>query len=68
MLFPTTYGIQGYIKINSMSADLSQVKFEYIALWIQVIVYSLTAVVFRRFNYERYAKTNKSASNVIVEM
>lgn len=44
MIFPSTFGIQGYLKINSMGAGLEQVKFEHIALWIQTAVYFLATV------------------------
>lgn len=48
MLFPSTYGIQGFLKLNSMGADLSLVKYEVVALWLQVIFYFLlTMIVFR---------------------
>lgn len=42
-IFPSTFGIQGNIKINTMAADISQVRFEYIALWVQTFVYFLTS-------------------------
>lgn len=42
-LFPSTHGIQGYIKINTMGATLRQVSPEYIALWIQAGFYFITA-------------------------
>lgn len=52
MIFPSTFGIQGYLKINSMGAGLSQVQFEYVALWIQTAVYFLATV----FAYRRQMK------------
>lgn len=48
LLFPSTFGIQGFIKINSMGADLSLVKFESVGLWIQAVVYFLTTVLLYR--------------------
>ena len=44
MIFPSTFGIQGYLKINSMGAGLHQVQFEYIALWIQAAVYFVATI------------------------
>ncbi|MBR6117414.1 MAG: ABC transporter permease [Paludibacteraceae bacterium] len=38
-LLPYTFGVHGYIHINSMGATLSQVSFEYIALWQQALLY-----------------------------
>ncbi len=38
-LFPSTPGLQGYVKLASMGAPLSEVRHEYMALWIQAAVY-----------------------------
>lgn len=49
LLFPSTFGINGYIAINSMGATLDQVLPEFRALWIQTGVYFLTTcIVYRR--------------------
>ena len=37
--FPSTFGINGFVKINSMGASLWEVQFEYVGLWIQCAVY-----------------------------
>lgn len=51
-LFPSTFGINGYVKIHSMGAELYQVHTEYVALWIQTLVYFVMAcVVCRRQIY-----------------
>ncbi|MBR1517671.1 MAG: ABC transporter permease [Bacteroidales bacterium] len=42
-IFPSTHGINGFIRINSMGATLDQVKFEFLILIIQTIVYFFTA-------------------------
>lgn len=52
-LFPGTLGIQGYIKINSMGADLKHVQFEYVGLWIQTAVYFLTTMLVYRMQMKR---------------
>ena len=41
-VIPSTNGIQGYIKINSLGADLRHISFEYISLWVQTAVYFAT--------------------------
>jgi len=41
-IIPSTNGIQGYIKINSLGADLRHISFEYISLWIQTVIYFAT--------------------------
>lgn len=42
-LFPSTPAIQGFIRINTMGAHLSEVSFEYLLLWFQTGVYFFTA-------------------------
>jgi len=41
--FPSTFGINGFVKINSMGASLWEVQFEYIGLWLQCAVYFVLA-------------------------
>lgn len=63
-LFPSTFGINGFIRINSMGADLSEVKTEYQALWLQSGIYFCTTCYVyrwqimrsRRHVIERYKK------------
>lgn len=43
-LFPSTYGINGYIHLNSCGASLAETSHEYVALWIQTGCYFVTAV------------------------
>ena len=48
-IFPSTFGINGYVRINSMGATLNEVAFEYRALWLQAGFYFSTAcLVYRR--------------------
>lgn len=49
-LFPSTFGINGYIRINTMGATLQDVLFEYRGLWIQTGVYFVTACLAYRYN------------------
>ncbi len=42
--FPSTFGANGFIKINNMGATLSDVKLEWFALWIQAAFYFCMAV------------------------
>ena len=42
-LFPATFGVQGYLKLNTFGAELGQILPEFIALWTQAIVYFITA-------------------------
>lgn len=41
-IFPSTFGINGFVRINNMGATLSDVSFEYKALWLQAGIYFLT--------------------------
>ena len=42
-IFPATFGVEGYLKINCMGADFSVIMPEFIALWAQAIFYFITA-------------------------
>lgn len=47
-IFPSTYGIRGFVRMNTMGARLGDVMPEYKALWIQTLVYFfLTCVIYR---------------------
>ena len=48
-LLPSTFGINGYIKINTMGANISQINMEYIGLWIQAGFYFITTLVTHRW-------------------
>lgn len=48
-IFPSTFGINGFVRINNMGATLSELSFEYRALWLQAGFYFLTTcLVYRR--------------------
>lgn len=48
-IFPSTWGINGFIAINNMGATLSDVHTGYSALWVQTGIYALTTcLVYRR--------------------
>lgn len=47
-LFPSTWGVRGFLRISSMGASLADIETEFRALWIQVGVYFfITCLVFR---------------------
>lgn len=47
-IFPSTFGINGYVRLSSMGASLNEVAFEYKALWVQTGVYFMsTCFVYR---------------------
>ena len=47
-IFPSTFGVNGFIRINSMGAELADVRTEYIVLWIQAGIYFLTTCLVYR--------------------
>lgn len=53
-IIPSTPGIHGFIKINTMGATLPDVWFEYMALWIQALVYWCTAVLMYKWWIKNY--------------
>ena len=47
-LIPSTFGIRGFVRLNTMGATLDDIRFEYQALWIQTAVYFMvTCLVYR---------------------
>ena len=54
-IFPSTFGIRGFLRISSMGGTLSDIQPEVTALWIQTIAYfSLTCAVYRfQINHTR---------------
>lgn len=55
-LFPSTFGINGFVRINSMGATLSEVSTEYQALWLQAGFYFLTTCLVYRWQIIRSRK------------
>lgn len=53
-IIPSTPGIHGFIKINTMGSTLADVWPEYIALWIQTGVYCITAVLMYKWWIQNY--------------
>lgn len=55
-LFPSTFGIQGFIKVNSMGASLSVITFEYRALWLQTGAYFVLVCLLYGYQLKRSRK------------
>lgn len=53
-IIPSTPGIHGFIKINTMGATLPDVWTEYITLWVQACVYCFTAVFMYKWWIQNY--------------
>ena len=65
-LFPSTWGIRGFLRISSMGASLADIETEFRALWIQVGAYFLlTCLVFR--HQMRLARKNVGLTPELAE-
>ena len=60
-LFPSTLGIQGFVKLNMMGATLYDVSFEYFGLWIQTFGYFICACLVYRWQIIRSAQLSYQA-------
>lgn len=69
-IFPSTFGINGFVRINNMGATLSEVSMEYRALWLQAGFYFLTTcfvyrwqiLMSRKHAIERYKELKNTHS------
>ena len=52
-LFPSTFGIQGFVKLNTMGATFADIVPEVKALWMQTIVYGALATIVTRWQIRR---------------
>ncbi len=48
-IFPATPGVQGFVKMNCMGAEIGQILPEYLTLWVQAIFYFITACLSYRY-------------------
>jgi ABC-2 type transport system permease protein len=64
-LFPSTFGIRAFVRMNSMGATLSDVMMEYRILWIQAACYFVLTLAVYRFQFfmaRRQAKEQLQAN------
>lgn len=47
-IFPSTFGMNGYVRISGMGASIQDIKPEFCALWIQTGIYFVTACLYYR--------------------
>jgi len=47
-IFPVTFGLNGYVRINNMGANLYDIAYEYRCLWLQAGIYFLIACAMYR--------------------
>jgi len=58
-MIPATHSVQGFVKINSMGANLSQVRTEYLFLCMQIVVYMITTFLLYRYQIIRAQREMK---------
>lgn len=58
-IFPSTHGIDGFVKMNNMGATLGEVLPEYLNLWILAIIYFILACL---LYYREIIKSRKVRS------
>lgn len=72
-IFPSTFGINGFVRINNMGATLHEVKLEYQALWLQAgfyfittcLVYRWQIIASRKHAIDRYFELKKKRAKMI---
>ena len=47
-LFPSTFGVRAYVRLNTMGGSIGDVLFEYHALWLHVLIYFIVACLVYR--------------------
>ena len=52
-LLPSTFGVKGYIAVNSMGASLQDISHEYFVLWAQSLIYFFTSCLFYKVQIDR---------------
>ena len=57
-LFPSTFGVRGFLRISSMGGTLDDIEPEFTALWIQTVVYFFATCAVYRY---QIIKTRKQA-------
>ena len=60
-LFPSTFGMNGYLRIVGTGASIADIRHEYIGLWCQVVVYATLACIMYRFRLKAIVKRLSSA-------
>lgn len=62
-LFPSTFGMNGYVRISSMGCSIPEVRTEWLALWGQAAVYFATASLMYRRHILRMVRQNGYSSS-----
>lgn len=57
--FPSTFGMNGYVRITSMGCSLRDISTEWLALWAQAAVYFTTACLMYRRHILKMVRTKE---------
>lgn len=61
-IFPSTFGINGFVRLNSMGATLEDVSIEFWRLWLQAAIYFITTCIAYKYQVKRAQKHLNSSS------
>ncbi|MCQ2262148.1 MAG: ABC transporter permease [Bacteroidales bacterium] len=64
-IFPSTPAIQGFVRINSMSARLPEVGFEFGLLWAQAVVYFFTTCICLKIAKKRFKAKSEAENDAV---
>lgn len=67
-IFPSTCGVQGYIKINTLGANLQHISFEYFSLWLQTALYFTTTCWAYHWQIKKSSNNKFKVEKRIVEI
>ena len=59
-IFPSTFGINGFVKLNSLGASFIDIKTEWLSLWIQIGVYFIIYILLNTFKRYRAKKSKNT--------
>lgn len=60
-VFPSSFGINGFVAINNMGADLGDVKHDWYMLWVQAAIYLITTCAVYKASIIRSRQRNIEA-------
>ena len=60
-LVPSTFGIRGFVRMNTMGALLGDVRVEYVALWAQTIVFFFITCLLYRWQVIKRRRAEEAA-------
>ncbi len=66
-IFPSTFGLNAHLKLCSLGANFSSIRYEMVCIWIQVAVYFSLACLLQRFQ-RRHSELFTHGSAAIARM